>query len=258
LYIIKTIRKQKQKSQFEAMKLKIIPAIDLIDGKCVRLTQGDYAQKKIYNENPLEVAKEFEASGIKFLHLVDLDGAKSNGIVNWKVLHEISTKTSLKIDFGGGIKSDNDLEIAFENGANQLNIGSVAVKNKELFLSWLQKYGSEKIILSADVKNEEIAVNGWQENSGINLFGFLDEYIKKGILHVVCTDVSKDGTLQGTAIKLYQKIMEQFPDIKLIASGGISKIEDVEELTKTSVSGVIIGKAIYENKIQLKELDKYL
>jgi phosphoribosylformimino-5-aminoimidazole carboxamide ribotide isomerase len=238
--------------------LKIIPAIDLIDGKCVRLTQGDYTQKKVYNENPLEVAREFEASGIKYLHLVDLDGAKSNGIVNWKVLNQISTQTRLKIDFGGGIKSDKDLEIAFENGANQLNIGSIAVKNKDLFLRWLQKFGSEKIILSADVKNEEIAVSGWKENSGINLFDFLQDYHSKGIKHVVCTDVSKDGTLQGTAIDLYKKLLKQFPDIKLIASGGISNIIDVEELSKTTVSGVIIGKAIYENKIQLKELHKYL
>jgi phosphoribosylformimino-5-aminoimidazole carboxamide ribotide isomerase len=238
--------------------LKIIPAIDLIDGKCVRLTQGDYQQKKVYNENPLEVAKEFEAHGIKFLHLVDLDGAKSSGIVNWKVLNQISTQTKLKIDFGGGIKSDKDLEIAFENGANQLNIGSIAVKNKELFLSWLQKYGSEKIILSADVRNEEIAVSGWQENSGINLFTFLEEYINKGIQHVVCTDVSKDGTLQGTAIDLYRKILKQFPEIKLIASGGISSIKDVEELTETATSGVIIGKAIYEKKIGLNDLKKFL
>jgi phosphoribosylformimino-5-aminoimidazole carboxamide ribotide isomerase len=238
--------------------LKIIPAIDLIDGKCVRLTQGDYAQKKVYNQNPLEVAKEFEASGIKYLHLVDLDGAKSSGIVNWKVLKQISSQTKLKIDFGGGIKSDKDLEIAFENGANQLNVGSIAVRNKELFLSWLQKYGSEKIILSADVKNEEIAISGWQENSGINLFDFLNDYLEQGVKHVVCTDVSKDGTLQGTAIELYNKILKQFPAIKLIASGGISKIEDVEELSKTPISGVIIGKAIYENKIKLHELRKFL
>jgi phosphoribosylformimino-5-aminoimidazole carboxamide ribotide isomerase len=238
--------------------LKIIPAIDIIDGKCVRLTQGDYEQKKVYNENPIELAKEFEANGIKYLHLVDLDGAKSSGIVNWKVLNKISTETKLIIDFGGGIKSNKDLEIAFENGAKQLNIGSVAVKDKELFLSWLQKYGNEKIILSADVKNEEIAISGWQENSGINLFGFLEEYLTKGIQHVVCTDVSKDGTLQGTAIDLYNKIVKKFPTIKLIASGGISNIKDVEELAKTSVSGVIIGKAIYENRIQLIDLQKYV
>ncbi|MDF1546789.1 MAG: 1-(5-phosphoribosyl)-5-[(5-phosphoribosylamino)methylideneamino]imidazole-4-carboxamide isomerase [Bacteroidales bacterium] len=238
--------------------IKIIPAIDIIEGKCVRLTQGDYAQKKIYNENPLEVAKEFEASGIKYLHLVDLDGAKSNGIVNWKVLNEISTKTNLKIDFGGGIKSDKDLEIAFENGATQLNIGSTAVKDKNLFLNWLQKYGSDKIILSADVKNEEIAVNGWQENSGINIFSFINDYLANGINHVVCTDVSKDGTLQGTSVVLYQRIMEQFPDIKLVASGGISVIEDIEELLHMPIYGVIIGKAIYENRIQLKDLKKFL
>lgn len=238
--------------------LKIIPAIDIIDGKCVRLTQGDYDQKKIYNENPLEVAKEFEANGIKFLHLVDLDGAKSSGIVNWKVLNAITSQTNLKVDFGGGIKSEKDLEIAFDNGANQLNIGSTAVKDKELFLGWLEKYGSDKIILSADVKNEEIAVSGWQENSGINIFNFLADYIAKGINHVVCTDVSKDGTLQGTANELYSKILDQFPQIKLVASGGISKIEDVEALTKMPVYGVIIGKAIYENKIQLKDLRKYV
>lgn len=238
--------------------LKIIPAIDIIDGKCVRLTQGDYDQKKIYNENPLEVAKEFEANGIKFLHLVDLDGAKSSGIVNWKVLNAITSQTNLKVDFGGGIKSEKDLEIAFDNGANQLNIGSTAVKDKDLFLGWLEKYGSDKIILSADVKNEEIAVSGWQENSGINIFNFLADYIAKGINHVVCTDVSKDGTLQGTANELYSKILDQFPQIKLVASGGISKIEDVEALTKMPVYGVIIGKAIYENKIQLKDLRKYV
>jgi phosphoribosylformimino-5-aminoimidazole carboxamide ribotide isomerase len=238
--------------------LKIIPAIDLIDGKCVRLTKGDYEQKKIYNENPLEVAKEFEANGLKYLHLVDLDGAKSSGIVNWKILNQISTQTKLRIDFGGGIKSDKDLEIAFANGASQLDIGSIAVKNRDLFLGWLKKFGSDKIILSADVKNEEIAVSGWQENSGIHLFDFLQEYLGKGIRNVVCTDVSKDGTLQGTAIDLYKKILSRFSDIKLIASGGISKIEDVDELSKTDVAGVIIGKAIYENKIQLKELQKYV
>jgi len=238
--------------------LKIIPAIDIIDGKCVRLFQGDYSQKIIYNENPLEVAKEFEDNGITQLHLVDLDGAKSNGIVNWKVLYNISTKTKLKIDFGGGIKSDKDLEIAFENGANQLNIGSTAVKDKALFLNWLKKYGSEKIILSADVKAEMIAVSGWQEDSGINIFEFLKDYTTEGIKYVVCTDVSKDGTLKGTAVELYSKIMAQFPDLKLVASGGISSIKDVEELTQMPVYGVIIGKAIYENKIQLKELQKYL
>jgi len=238
--------------------LKIIPAIDIIEGKCVRLYQGDYAQKTIYNENPVEVAKEFEDNGITHLHLVDLDGAKSSGIVNWKVLYQISTKTKLKIDFGGGIKSDKDLEIAFENGANQLNIGSTAVKDKTLFLAWLKKYGSEKIILSADVKNEMIAVSGWQEDSGIDIFKFLKDYTLEGIKYVVCTDVSKDGTLKGTAVELYKKIMDKFPDIKLVASGGISSIKDVEELTQMPVYAVIIGKAIYENKIQLKELQKFI
>ncbi|MFN8258523.1 MAG: 1-(5-phosphoribosyl)-5-[(5-phosphoribosylamino)methylideneamino]imidazole-4-carboxamide isomerase [Bacteroidales bacterium] len=238
--------------------LKIIPAIDIIEGKCVRLFQGDYAQKTIYNEDPLEVAKQFEDNGIQYLHLVDLDGAKSSGIINWKVLYQISTKTRLKIDFGGGIKSDKDLEIAFENGANQLNIGSTAVKDKALFLCWLQRYGAEKIILSADVKNEKIAVNGWQEDSGIDIFNFLNDYVAEGVKYVVCTDVSKDGTLKGTATELYQKILEQFTDIKLIASGGISSIKDVEELAQMPVFGVIIGKAIYENKISLKELKPFI
>jgi phosphoribosylformimino-5-aminoimidazole carboxamide ribotide isomerase len=238
--------------------LKIIPAIDVIDGKCVRLFQGDYSQKTIYNENPLEVAKQFEDNGLTYLHLVDLDGAKSNGIVNWKVLHNISTKTKLKIDFGGGIKSDKDLEIAFENGANQVNIGSTAVKDKPLFLSWLQKHGSEKIILSADVKNEMIAVSGWQEDSGIDIFEFIKDYTSEGIKYVVCTDVSKDGTLKGTAVELYRKIMNQFPEIKLVASGGISSIKDVDELTQMPIYAVIIGKAIYENKIQLKEFRRFI
>ena len=238
--------------------MKIIPAIDIIDGKCVRLTQGDYNQKRIYNENPLEVAKEFENSGIKYLHLVDLDGARTNGIVNWEVLNNICSNTNLHVDFGGGIKSDKDLETALENGAKQLNIGSIAVKDKNLFLKWLKTYGSDKIILSADVINEEIAVSGWQENSGINIFDFLDDYIRQGINHVVCTDVSKDGTLQGTATVLYNKILSQFPDIRLVASGGISSIEDLYELSKTNINGVIIGKAIYENKISLKDLEDFL
>ena len=234
--------------------MKIIPAIDVIDGKCVRLTQGDYAQKKVYNENPLEVAKMFEDAGITHLHLVDLDGAKASQIINYKVLEKIASNTNLKIDFGGGLKADNDVRIAFESGANQITGGTVAAKKPELFLSWLEKYGSEKIILGADVKNEKIATNGWQEESEIELLDFLKKYTEAGIEYVICTDISKDGLLQGSAIDLYKKIKTHFPNIKLIASGGVVSVEEVEELTSLDLYGAIIGKAIYEGKIKLKDL----
>ena len=237
--------------------MKIIPAIDIIDGKCVRLTQGDYAQKKIYNENPLEVAKEFEAGGITNLHLVDLDGAKASRIINYKTLEKIASQTNLKIDFGGGLKSNEDLKIAFNSGANQITGGTIAVKNQELFLSWLEKYGSEKIILGADVKNEKIATNGWQEESGIELFDFLNKYLEFGIKYVICTDISKDGLLKGSAVDLYEKIKKQFPKIKLIASGGVVSVEELEKLKKLEIHGAIIGKAIYEGKISLSDLTKF-
>ena len=231
--------------------MKIIPAIDIIDGKCVRLTQGDYAQKKIYNEDPLEVAKGFEDAGIKNLHLVDLDGAKASRIINHKVLERIASNTNLKIDFGGGLKTDSDLKIAFDSGAHQITGGTIAVKNPELFLSWLKKYGSEKIILGADVKNEKIATNGWQEESEIELIDFLKKYTAAGIEYVICTDISKDGLLQGTALDLYKKIMSHFPKLKLIASGGIVGMEELDELQKLNMHGAIIGKAIYEGKIDI-------
>ena len=237
--------------------MKIIPAIDIIDGKCVRLTQGDYAQKKVYNENPLEVAKAFEDAGITNLHLVDLDGAKASKIINYKVLEKIANGTNLKIDFGGGLKADEDIRIAFESGANQITGGTVAVKKPELFLSWLEKYGSEKIILGADVKNEKIATNGWQEESAIELLDFLKKYTEAGIEYVICTDISKDGLLQGSAIDLYKKIKENFPDLKLIASGGVVSIDEIEELASLKLHGAIIGKAIYEGKINLKELVQF-
>ena len=237
--------------------MKIIPAIDIIDGKCVRLTQGDYTQKKVYNENPLEVAKMFEDAGITHLHLVDLDGAKASEIINYKVLEKIASNTNLKIDFGGGLKSDGDVQIAFESGANQITGGTVAVKKPELFLSWLEKYGSEKIILGADVKNEKIATNGWQEESKIELLDFLKKYTEAGIEYVICTDISKDGLLQGSAIDLYKKIKTHFPKLKLIASGGVVSVEEVEELTSLDLYGAIIGKAIYEGKIDLKELVQF-
>lgn len=238
--------------------MKIIPAIDIIEGKCVRLEQGDYSIKKIYSENPLELAKQFEDNGIRNLHLVDLDGAKSSKIVNWKVLNQIALKTNLKIDFGGGIKSDNDLKIAFENGANKITAGSIAVKNKQQVLSWINKYGNEKIILGADVKSENIAINGWKVNTNLNVFNFISDYHKNGIKNVICTDISKDGMLEGTSVDLYKKILEKFPDIKLIASGGVINISELDLLIDINVNGVIIGKAIYENRITPKELQKYV
>lgn len=235
--------------------MRIIPAIDIINGKCVRLSKGDYNTMKIYNENPLEVAKAFEDSGIQFLHLVDLDGAKSKHIVNYKILESIATKTKLKIDFGGGLKSDEDLKIAFENGANQITGGSIAAHNPELFLSWLESYGSEKIILGADYQNRKIATNGWKKSSEIDVFDFIQNYEQKGIKYAICTDISKDGMLQGTSNELYAEIIAN-SEIKLIASGGVSSMDDLELLQKMGCEGAIIGKAIYEGKITLKELQK--
>jgi phosphoribosylformimino-5-aminoimidazole carboxamide ribotide isomerase len=237
--------------------MRIIPAIDIIDGKCVRLTKGDYATQKIYNENPLEVAKEFEANGIQYLHLVDLDGAKSKHIVNYKVLETISKNTSLKIDFGGGIKSDEDVKIAFENGASQITGGSIAMQNPTVFLEWLEKYGSEKIILGADANNRKIATQGWLESSEKDVVEFIAEYEQKGISYVVCTDIAKDGMLQGTSNELYQEILQK-TNVKLIASGGVSSLDDLVKLKEIGCEGAIVGKAIYENKITLNELRKLL
>ncbi|MDO9154047.1 MAG: 1-(5-phosphoribosyl)-5-[(5-phosphoribosylamino)methylideneamino]imidazole-4-carboxamide isomerase [Paludibacter sp.] len=237
--------------------IEIIPAIDLIDGKCVRLTQGDYSQKKIYNENPLEVARMFADAGLRRLHLVDLDGAKANHIVNHKVLGLITSKTNLIVDFGGGLKSDDDLRIAFECGAQMVTGGSIAVRNPELFISWIQKYGGEKIILGADVKDEKIAVGGWVETTDLEIISFVNNYMKQGISQVICTDISKDGMLQGTSNELYKKMRNKIPCIYLIASGGVSSISDIELLHEDKVQAVIIGKAIYENKIKLNELTKF-
>lgn len=238
--------------------MRIIPAIDIIDGKCVRLSKGDYNTKKIYNENPLEVAKEFETHGIEYLHLVDLDGAKSKHIVNHKVLEQIASKTSLKIDFGGGLKTDDDLRIAFESGANQITGGSIAVKNPDIFTSWLQKFGTDKIILGADANNEKIAVSGWQEESDKELIPFIQEYQKEGITYVICTDISKDGMLQGPSFELYRRILSQTDHLKLIASGGISTFDELPRLAELGCEGTIIGKAIYENRISLKQLEEYI
>ncbi len=238
-------------------KIQIIPAIDLIDGKCVRLSQGDYNQKTVYNENPLEVAKMFEAAGITRLHLVDLDGAKAKHIVNHKVLETISTKTNLIIDFGGGLKSDKDLEIAFNSGAKMITGGSIAVKERETFFKWLEKYGNEKIILGADAKDGNIAVAGWLETTSLPVIEFISDFFTKGITKVISTDISRDGMLTGPSFELYQEILETLPNVEIIASGGIATVADILKLDEMGVPGVIIGKAIYENKISLKEIEEY-
>jgi len=244
--------------------MRIIPAIDIIDGKCVRLTKGDYSTKKIYNENPLEVAKQFEASGIEYLHLVDLDGAKAQHIVNYKVLEQIASKTGLKIDFGGGLKSNEDLHIAFNSGAKQVTGGSIAVNDHRTFESWLAQYGSAKIILGADCNNGKIAISGWQEESSLDVIPFIKNYQRRKVQYVICTDIAKDGMLEGPSFDLYKDIIEECSNsssgqsIKLIASGGISNIDELPKLQQMGCEGVIIGKAIYENKISLQELEQFL
>lgn len=237
--------------------MRIIPAIDIIDGKCVRLSKGDYGTKKIYNENPVEVAKEFEDFGIRFLHLVDLDGAKSKHIVNQKVLENIAGATSLAIDFGGGLKTLKDIEIAFNSGAKQITIGSIAVQNPEFCFDLIKKYGSEKIILGADCDNRKIKTSGWLEESNQDVIDFILKYQKEGVKNVICTDISKDGMLEGASTDLYKEILSQ-TSIQLVASGGISGIEDVYEMKEIGCSGTIIGKAIYEGRIELKELQKFI
>ncbi len=243
--------------------MRIIPAIDIIDGKCVRLTKGDFNTKKIYNEDPLEVAKQFEASGIEYLHLVDLDGAKAKHIVNYKVLEQIASKTSLRIDFGGGLKSNEDLLIAFNSGARQITGGSIAVNDAKTFEGWLNKYGPTKIILGADCHDGKISINGWQRKSDLDVIPFIEEYQKKGIQYVICTDISKDGMLQGPSFDLYKKIIDDCcksdgQSIKLIASGGVSCMEDINELEQLGCEAVIIGKALYENKISLRDLEPHM
>jgi phosphoribosylformimino-5-aminoimidazole carboxamide ribotide isomerase len=233
--------------------MRIIAAIDILDGKCVRLTRGDYSKKTIYNEDPLEVAKEMEDSGIKYLHLVDLDGAKSKMIIHFRILEKIASQTSLEIDFGGGIRSDNDLNIAFSSGAAQVTAGSIVHSSPFLILDWLLKYGNEKIILGADSKNRKIVINGWQQESDSDIISFISEFCSKGIKYAICTDVEKDGLLKGPAIELYKEIISKVK-VDLIASGGISSMDDVIEIKEAGCEGAIIGKAIYEGKIKLKEL----
>ncbi|HZH00551.1 MAG TPA: 1-(5-phosphoribosyl)-5-[(5-phosphoribosylamino)methylideneamino]imidazole-4-carboxamide isomerase [Flavisolibacter sp.] len=236
--------------------MQIIPAIDIIDGKCVRLTHGDYSQKKIYNENPLEVAKEFEDAGLLRLHLVDLDGAKSGLVKNWKVLESIAGKTGLIIDFGGGIKTDKDVQIVFESGAALATVGSIAVKEEEVFNQWLAYFGADRFLLGADVKDEKLTVSGWLEQTDIWIYDFLEDYTAKGVQQVFCTDVSKDGALEGPSTALYKSIVEKFPALHFIASGGVSCMNDVYQLQEVGCKGVIIGKAIYEGRVSLKELMK--
>ena len=235
--------------------IEIIPAIDLIDGKCVRLSQGDFAQKTVYSENPLETAKAFENAGLRRLHIVDLDGAKNGKVTNLKVLETIAANTNLTIDFGGGIKTDEDINAVFGAGAAIASIGSVAVKNPERFFAWLDEFGGEKILLGADVKNEKLAINGWQTATEIEIIEFLREYAARGVTQTFVTDIAKDGLLQGSANELYAKIVREIPKVKLIASGGVAKIEDIDELEKIGCAGVIVGKAIYENKIKLEEME---
>lgn len=238
--------------------IELIPAIDIIDGKCVRLSQGDYDTKKIYNEKPLEVAQEFEANGIQRLHVVDLDGAKSSHVVNYKALDAIAGHTSLTIDFGGGIKTDEDLMIAFENGAHMVTLGSVAVKKSELFKKWLHQYGAEKIILGADVKDNRISVSGWLEEGPQELMPFLTNYTQEGVSKVLCTDISRDGMLQGPSIELYKQVMQRFPTMHLIASGGVSGVDDIIRLDEAGIPAVVFGKALYEGRITMKDLKRFM
>lgn len=237
--------------------MRIIPAIDIIEGKCVRLTQGDYSQKKIYNENPLEVAKMFEEAGIEFLHLVDLDGAKSGRIINTDVLEKIAGKTKLKVDFGGGIKRDEDIRKAFDCGARQVTCGSIAVKEPGSVLEWVEEYGANKLIIGADVKDRKIAVHGWKETTTLEIEDLLHTYIPEGLEYVICTDIATDGMLTGPNFRLYEEIMDTFPSVRLIASGGVSSVDDLQKLKTMEVDGVIIGKAIYEGKISMEQLTQF-
>lgn len=238
--------------------IRIIPAIDIIDGKCVRLSEGDFDRKKVYDQDPLNVAQRFEEAGVSHLHLVDLDGARQKKIVNWAVLEKIASKTDLQIDFGGGVQSDQDLRTAFDCGAQQITAGSIAVKEESVVLQWLEEYGSEKIILGADSKEGKIAVSGWTEITVLNLHRFLSKYVDRGIRYAICTDVTKDGLLQGTNLNMYRAIKQKLPHLFLIASGGVTQIDEIESLDRIGVNGVIIGKALYEGQIELSQLKDYL
>ena len=238
--------------------IRIIPAIDIIEGKCVRLSEGDFDRKKVYDQDPVNVAQRFEEAGVSHLHLVDLDGARQKKIVNWTVLEKIASKTDLQIDFGGGVQSDQDLRTAFDCGAQQITAGSIAVKEESVVLQWLEEYGSEKIILGADSKEGKIAVSGWTEVTVLNLHRFLSKYVDRGIRYAICTDVTKDGLLQGTNLNMYRAIKQKLPHLFLIASGGVTQIDEIESLDRIGVNGVIIGKALYEGQIELNQLRDYL
>ncbi len=238
--------------------IELIPAIDLIEGKCVRLTKGDYDSQKVYNEDPVAVAREFEAYGFKRLHVVDLDGARSSHVVNYPVLERIANATNLTIDFGGGIKTNEDVKIAIQSGAHLITVGSIAVTQPDLFLDWMQQIGCERVILGADVRDNQIAINGWKEHSDTQLIPFLEKYIRQGVKNVLCTDISKDGTLQGPAMPLYRDIMKNFPDCHLIASGGVSSMNDLQNLSQEGIPAVVFGKAIYEGRIQLDTLARWM
>lgn len=235
--------------------IELIPAIDIINGQCVRLTKGDYEQKTVYG-NPIDMAKQFESVGFKRLHIVDLDGAKSHHIVNDSVLKAITSQTNLCVDFGGGIKTDRDIEAAFAAGAKMVTIGSIAVTRPELFMSWLKKYGADRLILGADVRNGKISINGWKEDSEEDLLPFLRRYVEAGVRNVLCTEISKDGTLTGPAVELYRSVLKVYPGLHLIASGGVASIDDIKRLEAAGVPAVVFGKAIYEGRIDLRELIK--
>lgn len=238
--------------------IEIIPAIDIIDGKCVRLTQGDYGKQKTYSDNPLEVAKLFEGYGVRRLHVVDLDGAKSSHVVNLRVLEQIASNTDLVIDFGGGIKSENDLTLSFNAGASMLTIGSLAVKNPDLVKGWLKDYGAERFIIGADVKDEKISINGWKEEGEDTLYPFLERYTSEGVVNVLCTDISRDGMLQGPSLTLYESILKRFPELHLIASGGVGGVDDIRKLNEMGVPAVVFGKAFYEGLIRIEQLKEFL
>ena len=238
--------------------IELVPAIDMIEGKCVRLTQGDYDTQKIYNESPLEVAKQFQDAGVTRLHMVDLVGSKAGHIVNYRMLEKVASHTDLSIDFGGGLKSDDDLHIAFDCGAQMVTGGSIAVKNPDLFLSWITRYGSERIILGADAKEKKIAISGWKEGTAIDLIPFIKDYQSKGISKVICTDIARDGMLQGPAVKLYQEMQQEMPGLYVIASGGVSSMGDIERLEEANIPAIIFGKAIYEGRISLKEIETFI
>lgn len=238
--------------------MKVIPAIDIISGKCVRLTKGDFNTMKIYNESPLEVAKTFEGSGVKNLHLVDLDGSKAKKIINYKILENIASKTKLNIDFGGGLRSDEDIKIAFNSGAHQITGGSIAINNRNLFSNWIKTYGPDKIILGADCRNRYISINGWQDNVDVNVVDFIRDYVENGVKNVVCTDIEKDGMLKGPSLQLYKEMIMYIGELNLIASGGVSSMDDMHQLKDLGCYGVILGKAIYENKISLQQIEKFI